>query len=134
MRPAIGQHRGSAGTARLAKLAIGFIAIDLQDAVILAEELRRPHAAPARHVAVNDRGWNDPAMRAVVADHRPPVARLRLADARRPPLRCRLVAEQAISLPKPRRLPVTDRLRITPRAAPPSHDHPTTDPPTLPAN
>src|SRR3546814_19795923 len=75
--PAIGQHRGSAGTARLAKLAIGFIAIDLQDAVILAEELRRPHAAPARHVAVNDRGWIDPAMRAVVADHRPQVARLR---------------------------------------------------------
>src|SRR3546814_1876662 len=70
MRPAIGQHRGSAGTARLAKLAIGFIAIDLQDAVILAEELRRPHAAPARHVAVNDRGWIDPAMRAVAAEDR----------------------------------------------------------------
>src|SRR3546814_19570902 len=57
MRPAIGQHRGSAGTSRLAELAIGFIAIDLQDAGLLAEEICRPHAAPARPVDVNDSGW-----------------------------------------------------------------------------
>src|SRR3546814_6525324 len=61
MRPAIGQHGGSAGTARLAELAIGFIAIDLQATVIFTEELLLPHAASARHVAVYDRGWIDAA-------------------------------------------------------------------------
>src|SRR3546814_21049159 len=84
MRPAIGQHGGSAGTARLAELAIGFIAIDLQDTVIITEELLLPHAASARHVAVNDRGWIDAARCPIISDHRPQVAGLRLAASRRP--------------------------------------------------
>src|SRR3546814_9788289 len=83
---------------------------------------RRPHAAPARHVAVNDRGWIDPAMRAVVADHRPQVARLRLAAARRQHLRGGLVDEQAIALQKLRLLPVDDRLQIARRAADPARE------------
>jgi len=100
MCPAIGQHPGSARAVSLAELVIGFIAIDLQDTVIITEELRRQRAAPARHVAVNDRGWIDAAMRAVVAGHRPQVACLRLAAARREHLRGGLVDEQAVAFQK----------------------------------
>src|SRR3546814_14372511 len=77
MRPAIGQHGGSAGTACLAELAIGFIAIDLPDTVIITEELLRPHAASARHVAVNERGWNAAARCQKHTDHQPQVDGLR---------------------------------------------------------
>src|SRR3546814_12641225 len=83
MRPAIGQHGGSAGTACLAELAIGFIAIDLQDTVIITEELLRPHAASARHVAVNDRGWIDAARCPIISDHRTQVAGLRFRSEER---------------------------------------------------
>src|SRR3546814_13320157 len=110
MRPAIGQHGGSAGTACLAELAIGFIAIDLQDTVIITEELLRPHAASARHVAVNDRGWIDAARCPIISDHRPQVAGLRFAASRCEHLGCGLVDETALALQKARLLPGDARL------------------------
>jgi hypothetical protein len=90
--------------------------------VIITEELRRPHAAPARHVAVNDRGWIDAAVRPIITDHRQQVARLRLAAARREHLRGRLVDEQAVALQKLGLLPIDDRLQIAHRAADPARE------------
>src|SRR3546814_16513929 len=101
MRPAIGQHGGSAGTACLAELAIGFIAIDLQDTVIITEELLRPHAASARHVAVNDRGWIDAARCPIISDHRSQVTGLRFAASPFAHLCCGLCTAQGPSLQTP---------------------------------
>jgi len=54
MGPTIGEHRWTARAVGLAELAIGFIAIDLQDAVIFAQQLCRPHAAAAWHIAIDN--------------------------------------------------------------------------------
>lgn len=95
MRPAVGEHSRPAGAIGFAELAIGLIAIDLQDAAIIAEKLRGPHATPARHVSIGDRRWIGTAMRAIIADHRPEIAGLGLASARRQHLGGGLIDEQS---------------------------------------
>ena len=112
MRPAVGERRRSARAARLAELAIGLIAVDLQDAAIVAEQLRRPHAAAAGHVGVDDGGWVSPAIRPLVADHGPEVTGPGLTRAWRQHLGGGLVDEQPGAGEQALLLQLDDRLEV----------------------
>jgi len=94
MGPTIGEHRWTAGTVWFAELTVGFIAIDLQDAAIFAQQLCRPHSAAAWHVAIDDGRRVGAAMGTIIANHCPHIAGLGLAGFRREHLCGGLIDEQ----------------------------------------
>src|SRR3546814_20321291 len=64
-------------------MLIGAIAVALDDASEVPEQLFRPDFPATRHVSVDDRRWIGAAMRAIITSDRPEISRLHLAGAGR---------------------------------------------------
>src|SRR3546814_11070260 len=75
-------------------MLIGAIAVALDDASGVPEQLFRPDFPATRHVSVDDRRWIGAAMRAIITSDRPEISRLHLAGAGRQALGGGLIDEQ----------------------------------------
>src|SRR3546814_9857777 len=83
VRPAEGERSRTALPVRRLDMLIGAIAVALDDASEVPEQLFRPDFPATRHVSVDDRRWIGAAMRAIITSDRPEISRLHLAGAGR---------------------------------------------------
>ena len=75
-------------------MLIGTIAIALDDAGEVPEQLFRPDFPATRHVGVGDRRWIGAAMRAIITSDRPEISHLHFAGSGRQDLGSGLIDEQ----------------------------------------
>src|SRR3546814_14314399 len=70
VRPAEGERSRTALPVRRLDMLIGAIAVALDDASEVPEQLFRPDFPATRHVSVDDRRWIGAAMRAIITDRK----------------------------------------------------------------
>lgn len=94
MRPAEGERSRTTFPVRRLDMLVGAIAVALNDAGKIPEQLFRPDFPATRHVGVDDRRWIGTAMCAIITSNRPEISRLHLAGAGRQNLGGGLIDEQ----------------------------------------
>ena len=95
MCPAKCERSSASFSIRRLDMLVRAIAIALDDAGVVAEQLFCPDFAAPGHVAVNDPGWIAAAMGAVIACNRPKIPGLGFSGARRQNLGDGLVYKQS---------------------------------------